>query len=80
VSENRALRGILGPKTAEVTGTWRNLHNEELLKLYSSSSIIRMIKSRRIIWAGSVARKREKRNAYRLLVGKLQGKEELRKP
>jgi hypothetical protein len=73
------LRRILGPKTAEVTGAWRKLHNEELLNLYSSPSIIRMIKSR-MIWAGSVARKGEKRNAYRLLAGKPQEKEELGRP
>jgi hypothetical protein len=53
-----------------VTGGWRKLHNEELHDLYSSPSIIRIIKSRRMRWAGHVARMGEKRNAYRLLVGK----------
>jgi hypothetical protein len=53
-----------------VTGEWRKLHNEELRDLYSSPSIIRMIKSRRMRWAGHVARMGEKRNSYRLLVGK----------
>jgi hypothetical protein len=53
-----------------VTGEWRKLHNEELRDLYSSPSIIRIIKSRRIRWTGHVARMGEKRNAYRLLVGK----------
>jgi hypothetical protein len=53
-----------------VTGEWRKLHNEELRDLYSSSSIIRIIKSRRMRWAGHVARMGENRNAYRLLVGK----------
>jgi hypothetical protein len=53
-----------------VTREWRKLHNEELHDLYSSPSIIRIIKSRRMIWAGHVARMEEKRKAYRLLVGK----------
>jgi hypothetical protein len=57
VFENSVLRRIFGPKRDEVTGGWRNLHNEELHILYSSPSIIRMIKSRRIRWAGHVARK-----------------------
>jgi hypothetical protein len=55
VFENRVLRRIFGPKRDEVTGGWRNLHNEELHNLYSSPSIIRMIKSRRIRWEGHVA-------------------------
>jgi hypothetical protein len=53
-----------------VTGEWRKLHNKELHDLYSSPSIIRIIKSRRMRWEGHVARMGEKRNAYRLLVGK----------
>jgi hypothetical protein len=68
--ENRVLRRIFGPKRNEVTREWRELHNEELRDLYSSLSIIRIIKSRRMRWAGHVARMGEKRNAYRLLVGK----------
>jgi hypothetical protein len=56
VFENRMLRKIFGQKRDEVTGGWRILHNEELHNLYSSPSIIRMIKSRRISWAGHVAR------------------------
>jgi hypothetical protein len=56
VFENRVLRGIFGPKRDEVTGGWRKLHNEELHNLYSSPSIIRMMKSRRMRWAGHVAR------------------------
>jgi hypothetical protein len=52
VFENRVLRRIFGPKRDEVTGDWRKLHNEELRRLYSSPSIIRMIKSRRMIWSG----------------------------
>jgi hypothetical protein len=80
VFENRVLRRIFGPKRDEVTGGWRKLHNEELLSLYSSPSIIRMIKSRRMRWAGLVARIGEKRNAYRILVGKLEGKRPLGRP
>jgi hypothetical protein len=64
----------------EVTGGWRELHNEELHNLYSSSSIIRIIKSRRMRWAGHVARMGEKRNVYRLLVGKPEGKRPLGRP
>jgi hypothetical protein len=56
VFENRVLRRIFGPKRDEVTGGWRKMHNEELHNLYSSPSIIRMIKSRRMRWAGHVAR------------------------
>jgi hypothetical protein len=67
---NRVLKRIFGPKWDKVTGGWRRLHNEELRALYSSPSIIRIIKSRRMIWLGHVARMGEKRNAYRLLVGK----------
>jgi hypothetical protein len=70
VFENRVLRRIFGPKRDEVTGEWRQLHNEELHDVYSSSSIIRIIKSRRMRWAGHVETMLEKRNAYRLLVGK----------
>jgi hypothetical protein len=58
----------------EVTEEWKKLHNEELRDLYSSPSIIRIIKSRRMSWAGHVARMGEKKNAYRLLVEKLEGK------
>jgi hypothetical protein len=70
VFENRVLRRIFVPKRDEVTGQWRKLHNEELHNLYASPNIIRMIKSRRLRWAGHVARMEEKRNAYRILVGK----------
>jgi hypothetical protein len=58
VFENRVLRRIFGPKRAEETGDWRQLHNEELHNLYSSPSIIRIIKSRRMRWTGHVARMR----------------------
>jgi hypothetical protein len=74
------LRRIFGPKRDEVTGEWRKLHNKELLDLYSSPSIIRIFKSRRMRWAGHVARMGEKRNAYKLLVGKPEGKRPLGRP
>jgi hypothetical protein len=80
VFENRVLRRIFGPKRGEVTGKWRKLHNEELHDLYSSLSIIRIIKERRMRWVGHVARTGEKRNGYRLLVGKPQGRRPLGKP
>jgi hypothetical protein len=63
-----------------VTGGWRNLHNEELHNLYSSPIIIRTIKSRRMRWAGHVAHMEEKRNAYRILMGKPEGKRPLCRP
>jgi hypothetical protein len=72
-------RRIFGPKRDEMTGGWRKLHNEDLRNLYSSPSIIRIMKSRRMRWAGHVARMREKRNAYRLLMGKPEGKRPLGK-
>jgi hypothetical protein len=80
VFENRVLRRTFGPKRDEVTGDWRKLPNEKLHNLYSSSNIIRLIKSRRIRWAGHVARMGEKRNAYRILVGKPEGKRSLGRP
>jgi hypothetical protein len=81
VFENRVLRRISGPRRDEVTGDWRKLHNEELRDFFSSPSIIRIMKSRRMRWAGHVARMGEKRNAYRLLVGgKPYGKRPLRRP
>jgi hypothetical protein len=79
VFENRVLRRIFGPKRDGVTGGWRKLHNEELHDLYSSPSIIRIKKLGRMRWAGHVARMGEKRNVYRLLVGKTEGKETTRK-
>jgi hypothetical protein len=77
VFENSVLRRIFGPKRDEVTGGWIKLHNEELHNLYLSPSIIRMIKSRRMRCAGHVAQMREKRNAYRILVGKPERKRPL---
>jgi hypothetical protein len=82
VLENRVLRRIFGPKRGAVTGGWRKLHNEEFRDLYSSpSTIIRMIKSRRIRWSGCVARMGGgERNAYRLLAGKPEGRRPLGRP
>jgi hypothetical protein len=80
VFENRVLKRIFGPKRDEVTGEWRKLHNKELRDLYSSPSIIRIIKSRRMRWVGHVARMVGKRNGYRLLVGKPEGKRPLGRP
>jgi hypothetical protein len=80
VFENRVLRRIFGSKRDEVTGEWRKLRNEEFRNLYSSPSIIRIIKSRRMRLVGHVARMGEKRNAYRLLVGKLEGERPLGRP
>jgi hypothetical protein len=80
VFENNVLRRIFGPKRDEVTGGWRKLHNEELRDFYSSPSVIRIIKARRMTCGGHVARKEQKRNAYRFLVGKPEGKRPLGRP
>jgi hypothetical protein len=80
VFEKRVLRRIFGPMRDEVTEGWRKLHNEELHNLYSSPSIIRIIKSRRMRWARHVARMGERRNAYRILVGKPEGRRPLGRP
>jgi hypothetical protein len=77
VFENRGLRGIFGPKGDEVTGEWRKLHSGQLHNLYSSPDIVRQIKSRRMRWAGHVARMGEGRNLCRVLVGKPEGKDHL---
>jgi hypothetical protein len=74
VLENGELRRIFGPKRDEVTGEWRRLHNKELYALYSSPHIIRVIKSRRLRWAGHVTGTGERRGAYRVFVGKPEGK------
>jgi hypothetical protein len=71
---------IFGPKRDEVTEEWKKLHNEELHDLYSSPSIVRIIKARRMRWVWHVARMGEKRNAYRLLVGKPEGRRPLARP
>jgi hypothetical protein len=81
VFENRVLRKIFGSKRDdEVTGDLRKLHNEEVHNLYSSPDIIRIIKLRKMRWAGHVAQMRETRNAYRILVGKPEGKRSLEIP
>jgi hypothetical protein len=80
VFENKVLRRIFGPKRDEVTGGWRKLHNEELRDLYSSPSIIRIIKSRRMRWVRYVARMGEKKNVYMLFVGMPEGKRQLGRP
>ena len=71
VFENKVLTKIFGAKRDEITGEWRKLHNAELHALYSSSNIIRSLKSRRLRWAGHVARMEQSRIAYRVLVGEL---------
>jgi hypothetical protein len=79
VFENRVLRKIFGPKREE-DGLWRKLHNNELHDLYSSPNIVRVIKSRRMRWAEHVARMGEGRGAYRVLVGRPEGKRPLGRP
>ena len=74
------LRRIFGPRRDEVTGEWRRLHNEELNDLYSSPNIVRVIKWRRMRWAGHVARMGEERGVYRVLVGKPEGKRPMGRP
>ena len=80
VFENMVLRRIFGPRRDEVTEEWRRLHNEELNDLYSSPNIVRVIKSRRMRWAGHVARMGKERGVYRVLVGKPEGKRPLGRP
>jgi hypothetical protein len=80
VFENRVLRRIFGPRRDEVTGGLRKLHNEELHGLYSSPSIIRVIKARRLRWAGHVVRMGEVRGAYNILIGRPEGRRPLGRP
>jgi hypothetical protein len=80
VFENRVLRRIFGPKRDEVTGEWRKLYNEERHHLYSSPDIIRQVKSRRMRWAGHVARMGGEIKVYKVLVGKPEGKRPLGRP
>jgi len=79
VFENMVLR-IFGPRRDKVTGEWRRLHNEGLNDLYSSTNIVQVIKSRRMRWAGHVARMGEDRGMYRVLVGKQEGRRPLGRP
>jgi hypothetical protein len=78
--ESRVLRRTFGPKRDEVTGVWRKLHSGQFHNLYSSSDIIRRIKSRRMRWAGHVAWMGEGRSVYRVLMGKPKRKKPLRRP
>jgi len=80
VFENRALRRVLGPKRDEVTGGWRNLHNEELSDGYFLPNIVRVAKSGRMRWAGHVTRLGQGRGVYRVLVGKPEGKIPMGRP
>jgi hypothetical protein len=74
------LRRVFGPKRDEVTGEWRKLHNKELNDLYSLPNIVRVVKSRRMRWAGHVARMGEDRDVHGVLVGKPEGKRPLGRP
>jgi len=80
VFENRVLRRIFGPKRYEVTGEKWKLHNVELNDLYYSPRIVRVIKSRRMRWAGHVDCMGERKSAYRVLVGNPEGKRPLGRP
>jgi hypothetical protein len=80
VFETRVLRRIFGPNRDEVTGEWRKLHIEDLHILYSSPNSVRQIKSRRLRWAGHVARMEEERNVYKVLMGNPEGKIPLGRP
>jgi len=80
VFENKVLRRIFGPRRDKGTGECRRLHNEELNDLYASPNIVRVIKSRRMRFAGHVVHMGEKRGVYRVLVGKLEGKRPLGRP
>jgi hypothetical protein len=80
VFENRALRRVFGPRREEVTGEWRKLHNEELNDLYSLPNIVRVVKARRMRWAGHVARTGEERVVHMVLVGNPEGKRPFGRP
>jgi hypothetical protein len=80
VSENKVLRRIFGSRRDEVTGKWWRLHNEELNDLYSSPNIVRVIKWRRMRWAGHVARMGEERGVYRFMLGKPEGRRPMGRP
>ena len=80
VFENKVLRKIFGAKKDEITGEWKKLHNAEVHALYYSPNIIRSLNSRRLRWAGQVARMEQSRNAYRVLAGRPEGKRPLGRP
>jgi len=80
VFENRVLRRVFGAKRDGVTGEWIKLHNEELGDLYPLPKIVRVVKSRRMRWAGHVARVGEGSGVHRVLVGKPEGKRPLGRP
>jgi hypothetical protein len=80
VFESRVLRRIFGPERDEVTGEWRKIHDEDLNDLYCSPDVVRVIKSRRMIWAGNVERVGERRGLYGVLVGKPEEKRPLERP
>jgi len=80
VFENRVLMRVFGSKRDEVTGEWRKLHNEDLRDLYSLPNIVRVVKSRRMRWAGHVVHMGEGRGVHRVLVGKPEGKRPLGRP
>ena len=80
VFENRVLRRTFGPKRDKVTREWRKLHNKELNELFSSPNIVRVIKSRKMRWAGHVARMGKRRGIYRVLVGKPEERDLLEDP
>ena len=80
VLKNRTLRKLFGPKRDEITEEWRRLHNEELYDFYSFPNIIRVSNSRRMRWAGYMARMEDRRGAYKVLMGRPEGKRPLGRP
>jgi hypothetical protein len=80
VFENRVLGRVFGPKGNEVTGKWRKLHNEGLNNLYTLTNIVQVVKSRRMRWAGHMARMGEGRVVHRIFLGRPEGKKTLGRP